>query len=244
MAGHSKWANIRHRKERMDSRRGKMFARFVKEAAVAARIGGTDPASNPRLRLAIEKARAANVPNDNLERAILRGGGRMEGADYTEMRYEGYGPGGAAVLVHCLTDNKNRASSDVRHAFSKHGGNLGADGSVSYLFARCGQLIYAPGTAEAAGEAAIERGASDLHIGEDGSMEVLCAPEDFPDFLAAMRADGYEPESADIVMRASSEVLLNETESARMRKMLLALEDLDDTQEVYTSAVLCGEDAS
>lgn len=245
MAGHSKWANIRHRKERMDSKRGKIFARLIKEATVAARIGGADAAHNPRLRLAIEKARAANVPNDNLERAIKRGAGQLEGVEYAEIRYEGYGPGGAAVLVDCLTDNKNRALSDVRHAFNKHGGNLGAGGSVAYLFSRCGQLWYAPEKfAEAAADIAIENGASDLHSGADGSMEVVCAPEAFSPLCDALRAAGYAPDAADIVMRPSSETALGEADSARMRKLLNALEDLDDTQEVHTAAVLCGEESS
>ena len=248
MAGHSKWANIRHRKERMDAKRGKVFARLIKEATVAARIGGVDPAHNPRLRLAIEKARAANVPNDNLERAIKRGGGKLEGVEYAEIRYEGYGPGGAAVLVECLTDNKNRALSDVRHAFQKHGGNLGAGGSVSYLFSRCGQLLYAPDakkSVSAIEDAAIENGASDLQTGEDGSVEVICAPEDFDSLRAAMQNAGHTPDAADIVMRPSSEIALSEADSVKMRRLLDALEDLDDTQEVHTSAALwSGEDAS
>ena len=239
MAGHSKWANIRHRKERMDSKRGKTFARLIKEAAVAAKMGGTAPESNPRLRLALEKARAANVPNDNLERAIKRGGGQLEGTDYAEIRYEGYGPGGAAVIVDCLTDNKNRALSEVRHAFNKHGGNLGADGSVSYLFSRCGQLLYAPGADEGAlMEPAIENGATDLQSGADGSVEICCAPADFAALLDAMRAAGYPPAESDIIMRPSSETVLTDDTANKMRKMLNALEDLDDTQHVYTAAVL------
>ncbi len=229
----------------MDSKRGRVFARLIKEATVAARIGGADPSHNPRLRLAVEKARAANVPNDNLERAIKRGGGQLEGAEYAEIRYEGYGPGGAAVLVDCLTDNKNRALSDVRHVFNKHGGNLGAGGSVAYLFSRCGQLWYAPAAfSAAAADIAIENGASDLHSGEDGSMEVVCAAEEFSALCDALRAAGYAPDAADIVMRPSSETALGEIDSARMRKLLNALEDLDDTQEVHTAAVLCGEELS
>ena len=244
MAGHSKWANIRHRKERMDAKRGRTFARLIKEATVAARIGGVDPAHNPRLRLAIEKARAANVPNDNLDRAIKRGGGKLEGADYAEVRYEGYGPGGAAVLADCLTDNKNRALSDVRHAFTKHGGNLGAGGSVSYLFSRCGQIFYAPGAKEEIADVAIENGASDLINGEDGSLEIICAPEDFSALLESLRAAKFPPDAADVVMRPSAETELNDADSAKMRKLLDALEDLDDVQEVHTAAILGGEAAS
>ena len=243
MAGHSKWANIRHRKERMDSRRGKIFARIIKEAAVAARIGGPDPDSNPRLRLAMEKARAANVPSDNMERAIKRGGGQLEGADYAEIRYEGYGPGGAAIIVDCLTDNKNRALSEVRHAINKHGGNLGADGSVAYLFSRCGQILFAPGADEnAVMEAAIENGAQDMQTADDGSIDITCAPADFPALLDALRAAGFEPAEADIVMRPSDEAVLGELDAAKMKKLLAALEDLDDTQNIHTNAVFADEE--
>ena len=236
MAGHSKWANIRHRKERMDSKRGKTFARLIKETTVAAKIGGPDPDSNPRLRLALEKARAANVPGDNLERAVKRGSGQLEGVDYAEVRYEGYGPGGAAIIVECLTDNKNRALSDIRHAFNKYGGNLGADGSVSYLFSRCGQLWFAPDSDAKVADVAIEHGASDLHAGDDGSVEVVCEPADFSALLAAMREAGFPPDAADIVMRPSSETVLEGEDAKRTRKLINALEDLDDTQEVHSSA--------
>lgn len=238
MAGHSKWANIRHRKERMDSKRGKAFSRFIKETTVAAKIGGGDPASNPRLRLALEKARAANVPNDNLERAVKRGNGQLEGVEYAEIRYEGYGPGGAAILVDCLTDNKNRALSDIRHLFNKHGGNLGTDGSVSYLFNRHGQLLYAPGGDESAlAELAIENGATDIQSGDDGSMEIVCDAGDLPALLDAMRGAGYPPAEADIVMQAGSDIALAGENAKKMRRLLSSLEDLDDTQYVYTSAV-------
>lgn len=238
MAGHSKWANIRHRKERMDSKRGKLFARLIKETAVAAKIGGADPGSNPRLRLALEKARAANVPGDNLERAVKRGSGQMEGVQYAEVRYEGYGPGGCAIIVDCLTDNKNRALSDIRHAFNKYGGNLGDNGSVSRLFLRCGQLLYAPGADETALlETAAENGASDWHTGEDGSVEIICEPADFPRLEEAMRAAGHPPADSDIIMRPSAETALEGDDAQKTGRLLAVLEDLEDAQHVYTNAV-------
>ncbi|MGU9951483.1 MAG: YebC/PmpR family DNA-binding transcriptional regulator [Gammaproteobacteria bacterium WSBS_2016_MAG_OTU1] len=243
MAGHSKWANIRHRKERMDSRRGKVFARLIKEASVAARMGGGDPDSNPRLRLAIEKARAANVPNDNLERAVKRGSGQLEGVEYAEVRYEGYGPGGAAVIVDCLTDNKNRSLSDVRHAFNKHGGNLGANGSVSYLFSRCGQFLYAPDADETAiMDIAVDNGAQDIQTAEDGSIEIICDAVDFTTLLDSLRAADLPPAEADIIMRPANEMVLEDKDADRMRKLLMALEDLDDTHQVHTSAALDDEE--
>ncbi len=245
MAGHSKWANIKHRKERMDAKRGKTFSRLIKEATVAARIGGPDAASNPRLRLALEKAREANVPNDNLERAVKRGGGQLEGADYQEIRYEGYGPGGAAIIVDCLTDNKNRALSEVRHAFTRHGGNLGTDGSVSYLFSRCGQLLFAPGIDETAlMEAAIDHGAEDLQTDDEGGIEIICAATDFPSLLDAVRAAGHTPDVAEIIMRPSSAIPLDQADSVKMRKLLSTLEDVDDVQQVHTSAILQDEEES
>lgn len=247
MAGHSKWANIRHRKERMDSKRGKIFSRLIKEIAVAAKTGGTDPAANPRLRLAVEKAREANVPNDNLERAIKRGGGQLEGADYAEIRHEGYGPGGAAIIVDCLTDNKNRTLPEVRHVFTKHGGNLGANGSVSYLFHRCGQILCATGDNETRlMEIAIENGAEDFEpVGSDnGEVEITCAPNDFPDLLSALKNAGYAPEFAEIVMSATNEISLKGEEAKRMQKLLAALEDLDDTQQIHTSAIFEEEETS
>ncbi len=237
MAGHSKWANIRHRKERMDSKRGKVFARLIKETAVAAKIGGADPANNSRLRLALEKARAANVPGDNLERAVKRGGGQLEGVQYAEIRYEGYGPGGCAIIVDCLTDNKNRALSEIRNAFHKNGGNLGA-GSVERLFSRCGQLFYAPGADETAlVEIAAENGASDWYTGEDGSVEILCAAADFAGLAEAMRAAGHPPAEADIVMRPSAETPLTGEDAQKTERLIRILEDLEDAQHVYTNAV-------
>ena len=245
MAGHSKWANIRHRKERMDSKRGKLFARLIKETAVAAKIGGADPDSNPRLRLAVEKARAANVPGDNLERAIKRGSGQMEGVQYAEVRYEGYGPGGCAIIVDCLTDNKNRALSDIRHAFNKYGGNLGGNGSVSRLFSRCGQLLYAPGADESAlMETAAENGAADWNTGEDGSVEIICDAADFSGLMEAMRAAGHPPAEADIIMRPSAEAALAGDDAQKTSRLLLLLEDLEDAQHVYTNAVWDGGETS
>lgn len=252
MAGHSKWANIRHRKERMDAKRGKIFSRLIKEVTVAAK-NGTDAAANPRLRLALEKAREANVPNDNIDRAVKRGGGLLEGgASYAEVRYEGYGIGGAAVLVDCLTDNKNRTFPEVRRAFTKHGGNLGTDGSVTYLFARCGQLLFAR-VADGAAlmEVAIDNGADDFiadesggEDGEGGGVEIICAPESFEALLAAVRAAGYTPDEADIIMRAENEIALSGEDAHRMQRLLDALEDLDDTQQIYTNADIREEGAS
>lgn len=244
MAGHSKWANIRHRKERMDAKRGKVFSRLIKEVTVAAKEGGADAAANPRLRLALEKAKEANVPNDNIERAIKRGSGQLEGgASYHEVRYEGYGVGGAAVLVDCLTDNKNRTLAEVRHAFTKNGGNLGTDGSVAYLFNRCGQLLFAEaGDAAQLMEVAVDNGAEDFIEDENGGVEVICAAENFPALLDAVRAAGYAPDEADIVMRADNEITLVGDEAKRLQRLIEALEDLDDTQQVYTNADV-GEEA-
>ena len=238
MAGHSKWANIRHRKERVDAKRGKTFSRLIKEVTVAAKTGGMDAAANPRLRLALEKAREANVPNDNLERAIRRGGGQLEGgASYNEVRYEGYGIGGAAVLVDCLTDNKNRTLGEVRHAFNKYGGNLGTDGSVVYLFNRCGQLLFC-GVKDSGAlmETAIDNGADDFREEDGGDIEIICPPDDFPTLLDAVRAAGYAPDAADVVMRPQNDVSLAGDDGKRMRRLLDVLEDLDDTQQVYTNA--------
>lgn len=239
MAGHSKWANIRHRKERVDAKRGKVFSRLIKEVTVAARSGGADPSANPRLRLALEKAREANVPSDNIDRAVKRGGGLLEGgANYSEVRYEGYGIGGAAVLVDCLTDNKNRTLPEVRHVFAKCGGNLGTDGSVAYLFARCGQLLFA-GVENSAAlmEVAVENGADDfIEDAESGGVEIVCAADSFPALLDAVRAAGYAPDEADIVMRPESDMLLAGEDGRRMQRLLDMLEDLDDTQKIYTNA--------
>ncbi|HEU4619050.1 MAG TPA: YebC/PmpR family DNA-binding transcriptional regulator [Gammaproteobacteria bacterium] len=237
MAGHSKWANIRFRKGAQDAKRGKIFTKLIREITSAAKAGGGDPASNPRLRLAIDKARAQSMPKDNIDRAVKRGTGELEGVQYEETRYEGYGPGGVAVLVDCLTDNRNRTVSEVRFAFTKHGGHLGADGSVAYLFTHVGQLTYAPGSDEnRIIEAAIDSGASDVVTNEDGSIEVVCEPADFEALRAAMTAAGLEPESAEITMRASTKVPVSVEDAAALLKMLDALDELDDVQNVYSNA--------
>ncbi len=237
MAGHSKWANIQHRKGAQDKKRGKLFTRLIREITVAARMGGGDIDSNPRLRLAVDKAKAQSMPKDNIERAIKRGSGDLEGDDYEEIRYEGYGPGGAAVMVDCLSDNRNRTVADVRYAFSKYGGNLGADGSVAYLFNHCGQLLYAPGSDEdRVMEAAIDAGAEDVIVADDHSIEVLTDPAEFETVRDAMRAAGLEPEEAGITMRASTSAELEGDAAVSMAKLLEALEDLDDVQEVYSNA--------
>jgi YebC/PmpR family DNA-binding regulatory protein len=239
MAGHSKWANIQHRKERQDARRGKIFTKLIREITVAARLGGGDPNFNPRLRLAIEKAKAENMPSENIDRAIKRGTGELEGVHYEEVRYEGYGPGGAAVMVDCLTDNRTRTVADVRHAFSKHGGNLGTDGSVAFLFKHCGQIVLAPGTPEdKVMEAAIEAGAEDVLTNEDGSIEVITAPQDFAPVKAALEKAGLKPAFAEVTFKPTTETELQGEDAAKMQKLLDALENLDDVQEVYTTAVL------
>jgi YebC/PmpR family DNA-binding regulatory protein len=239
MAGHSKWANIRHKKERMDAKKGKAFTRLIKEITVAARLGGADPSLNPRLRLAIDKAAEANMPKDNVERAIKRGSGDLEGVSYEEVRYEGYGTAGAAVMVDCLTDNRTRTVADVRHALAKHGGNLGTDGSVSFLFKHCGQFVFGPGTDEdKLMEAALDAGAEDVLTNEDGSLEVICAPADFQKVRDALNKSGLKPELAEITMKAVSETVLAGEDASKMQKLLDAIESLDDVQEVYTTAVL------
>lgn len=237
MAGHSKWANIRFRKGAQDAKRGKIFTKLIREITIAARAGGGDPASNPRLRLAIDKAKAQSMPKDNIDRAIKRGTGELEGVQYEEVRYEGYGPGGVAIIVECLTDNRNRTVADVRFAFTKHGGNLGADGSVAYLFDHVGQLVYPSGSDEdRIIEAAIEAGASDVVTNEDGSIEVVCAPEDFETVRSAMTAAKLEPESAEVTMRASTKVPVSLADAESLLKMLDALDELDDVQNVYSNA--------
>lgn len=239
MAGHSKWANIQHRKGRQDAKRGKVFTKLIKEITVAARLGGGDPDMNPRLRLAIDKARAENMPGDNIDRAIKRGSGALEGVEYEEVRYEGYGIGGAAVMVDCLTDHRTRTVADVRHAFTKHGGNLGTDGSVAFLFKHCGQFLFAPGAnEEKVLEAALEAGAEDVVTHDDGSIEVICEPGRFAAVKAALARARLEPEVAEVTMKAATEVVLSGEDGARMRKLLDALEDLDDVQNVYTTAVV------
>jgi YebC/PmpR family DNA-binding regulatory protein len=239
MAGHSRWANVKHRKERADAKRGKIFTRLIREITVAARLGGGDPAGNPRLRLALEKAREQNLPGDNIQRAIQRGSGELEGAAYEEVRYEGYGPGGAAVLLDCLTDNRTRTVAEVRHAFTKNGGNLGSDGSVAYLFKHCGQFVFAPGTNEdKVMEAALEAGAEDVFKNDDDSVELVCAPADFAAVKAALAKAGLKPELAEITMKPTVENALSGDEAARMRRLLDALEALDDVQGVHTTAVV------
>ena len=239
MAGHSKWANIQHRKGRQDAKRGKIFTRLIKEITVAARMGGGDPAMNPRLRLAVDKAYEHNMPKDNIERAIKRGMGGLDGVSYEEVRYEGYGPAGAAVIVDALTDNRTRTVADVRHAFTKYGGNLGANGSVAFLFKHVGQLMYAPGTNEdKLMEAALEAGADDVIANDDGSIEVLTGPYEFAAVKAALERAGFKAELAEVTMKPSNETELSPDDAAKMQKMLDALESLDDVQDVYTTAVL------
>lgn len=237
MAGHSKWANIQHRKRKVDAQRGKIFTRMNREIVVAAREGGGDPDMNPRLRLAIDKANAANMPKDNIERAIKKATGELEGVHYEELRYEGYAPGGVAVMVECLSDNRNRTVADVRHAFTKHGGNLGTDGSVAYLFNNVGVLNFAPGTSEeAVMEVALEAGAEDIETAEDGSIEVITQPENYTRVLSAMKEAGLEPENAEVTMRATTEVELDTETGRQVLRFLDVLEDLDDTQDVYSNA--------
>jgi len=240
MAGHSRWANIKHKKAASDARKGKLFTKAIKEITVAARLGGGDPSMNARLRLALAKAQEVNVPKDNIERAIKRGTGELEGASYEEVRYEGYGIGGAAVMVDCLTDNRTRTVADVRHAFSKHGGNLGTDGSVAYMFKHVGQFVFAPGstTEERLMEATLDAGAEDVVTGEDGTLEVLCAPSDFESVKAALDKAGLKPAVAEITMRPTTETVLRGEEGAKMRRLLDALEAIDDVQDVYTTAAI------
>ncbi|HET6630276.1 MAG TPA: YebC/PmpR family DNA-binding transcriptional regulator [Woeseiaceae bacterium] len=237
MAGHSKWANIQHRKGAQDKRRGKLFTKLIREITVAARMGGGDISANPRLRLAVDKAKAQSMPRDNIDRAIKRGSGEGGDADYQEIRYEGYGPGGTAVIVDCMTDNRNRTAADVRHAFSKFGGNLGADGSVNYLFNQVGLLVYPPASDEdAIMTAAIEAGAEDVVVSEDGSIEVLTDPAEFECAREGMRKAGFPPEHSELTMRAMTTAELELQEAQSMLKMLETLEDLDDVQNVYSNA--------
>jgi YebC/PmpR family DNA-binding regulatory protein len=239
MAGHSKWANIQHRKGRQDEKRGKVWTRVIREIMVAARQGGGDASANPRLRLAIDKAKAANMPADTIKRNIDKATGALEGITYEEIRYEGYGIGGAAVIVDCMTDNRVRTVAEVRHAFSKNGGNLGTDGSVAFQFRHCGQLLYAPGASEErVMEAALEAGADDVIAGEDGAIEVLTSPAAFEAVKQALEAAGLHADVAEVTMRAESTVELEGEDAARMQKLLDALEDLDDVQEVYHNAGL------
>jgi YebC/PmpR family DNA-binding regulatory protein len=238
MAGHSKWANIQHRKGRQDAKRGQLWTKVIREITVAAREGG-DPAFNSRLRLSLEKASAANVPKDTIQKAIARGSGKLDGAHYDEIRYEGYGIGGAAIIVDCLTDNRTRTVAEVRHAFSKHGGNLGTEGSVAFQFRHCGRLLFAPGASEEkVMEAALEAGADDVVASDDGSIEVLCDPLSFEKVRAALEAAKLHPELSDVTMRPLNEIELSGEDAEKMRRLVEALEDLDDTQQVYSSASL------
>ncbi|TMH34009.1 MAG: YebC/PmpR family DNA-binding transcriptional regulator [Betaproteobacteria bacterium] len=239
MAGHSKWANIKHRKAATDAKRGKIFTRLIREITVAAKLGGADASSNPRLRLAIDKAVDNNMPKDTIERAIKRGAGGLENASYEQVRYEGYGVNGAAVIVDCLTDNRTRTVADVRHAFSKYGGNLGTDGSVAFLFKHCGHLVFAPRTDEAKlMDAAIEAGADDVVSNDDGSIEVITAPHDFVSVKDALSKTGLKSEFAEITMKPATEVVLTGESALSMQKLLDALEGIDDVQDVYTNAVI------
>lgn len=239
MAGHSKWANIQHRKGRQDAKRGKIFTKIIKEITVSARLGGGDPNMNPRLRAAVALAKEENMPSDNITRAIKKGTGELEGVNYEEIRYEGYGINGAAIIIDCLTDNKQRAVADVRHALTKFGGNLGTDGSVAFMFKHCGSLVYEPGTSEdKVMEVALDAGAEDVVTNEDGSIEVITPPNDFVAVKEAMEAAGLKAVLAEVTMKAMNEVEFTGEDAVKMQKILDALEDLDDVQEVYTSAVI------
>lgn len=242
MAGHSKWANIKHKKAVADAKRGKIWTRLIKEIQVAARLGGGDVNSNPRLRLAVDKAADANMPKDNVKRAIDRGVGGADGANYEEIRYEGYGIGGAAIIVDTLTDNRTRTVAEVRHAFSKFGGNMGTDGSVAFMFDHVGQFLFAPGTSEdALMEAALEAGANDVNTNDDGSIEVLCDWQEFSKVKDALEAAGFKAELAEVTMKPQNEVDFTGEDAVKMQKLLDALENLDDVQEVYTNAVVVEE---
>lgn len=239
MAGHSKWANIQHRKGRQDAKRGKIFTKLIKEITVSARMGGGDTAMNPRLRAAVAAAKEENMPSDNITRAIKKGTGELEGVNYEEIRYEGYGINGAAIIIDCLTDNRQRAVMDVRHALTKHGGNLGTDGSVAFMFKHCGQLVFEPGVSEdAVMEVALEAGAEDVITDEDGSIEVITAPNDFVTVKEALEAAGLKAVMAQVTMKSLNEVVFTGDDAVKMQKILDMLEDLDDVQDVYTSAVI------
>jgi YebC/PmpR family DNA-binding regulatory protein len=237
MAGHSKWANIQHRKGTQDARRGKLFTKLIREITVSARSGGGDPSNNPRLRTAMDKALTANMSKDTIERAIKKGAGASEGDNYEEVRYEGYGPGGIAVMVDCLTDNRNRTVSEVRHAFTKAGGNLGTDGSVAYLFTKTGILGYAAGVDEnRLMEAALEAGADDVVTNDDGSVDVLVEPDSFEALRDTLAGAGLQPETAEVTLRAGTSVTLGQDDAEKMIRLLERLEDLDDVQNVYSNA--------
>jgi YebC/PmpR family DNA-binding regulatory protein len=239
MAGHSKWANIKHKKAATDAKRGKIWTRLIKEITVAARMGGGDMNTNPRLRLAVEKAADANMPKDNVTRAIQRGSGGLEGVNYEEIRYEGYGIGGAAIIVDCMTDNRVRTVAEVRHAFSKFGGNMGTEGSVSFMFKHVGQFLFAPGVEEdKLMDAALEAGADDVIADEEGGFEVLCDPNAFPNVKEALEAAGFKADSAEVIMKPDTETEFTGEDALKMQKLLDALENLDDVQEIYTNAVI------
>ncbi len=239
MAGHSKWANIQHRKGRQDEKRGKVWTRIIREITVAARQGGADTSANPRLRLAIDKAKAANMPADRIKYNVDKASGNLEGVNYEEIRYEGYGIGGAAIIVDTMTDNRVRTVAEVRHAFSKYGGNMGTDGSVAFQFQHCGQFVFAPGTdEEKVMEVALEAGAEDVVSDDDGAIEVLCAPTDFEAVKLALETAGLQPEVAEVTMRAENSIELSGEDAERMQKLLDVIEDLDDVQDVFHNAML------
>ena len=239
MAGHSKWANIQHRKGRQDEKRGKIWTRVIREITVAARQGGGDVAMNPRLRLAIDKAKAVNMPADRIKYNVDKASGTLEGLSYEEIRYEGYGIGGAAIIVDCMTDNRVRTVAEVRHAFSKYGGNMGTEGSVAFQFKHCGQFVFAPGASEdKVMEVALDAGAEDVVTGDDGSIEVLCAAPDFETVKAALEAAGLKPDMSDVTMRAENSIELVGVDAERMQKLLDVIEDLDDVQAVFNNALL------
>ena len=239
MAGHSKWANIQHRKSRQDDKRGKVWTKIIREIIVAARTSGGDLNANPRLRLAVDKAKEANMPADTIKRNIDKATGNLEGVNYEEIRYEGYGVSGAAVMIDCMTDNRVRTVAEVRHALSKHGGNLGTDGSVAFMFKHCGQFLFAPGTSEElVMEAALDAGAEDVATDSEGGVEVLCAPADFEAVKQALARAGLKAEVAEVTMKPLNETELAGTDAEKMQKILDTLEDLDDVQAVYTTAVL------
>ena len=239
MAGHSKWANIKHKKAATDAKRGKVWTRLIKEITVGARMGGPDIATNPRLRLAVDKAADANMPKENVTRAIQRGSGGLEGVNYEEVRYEGYGIGGAAIIVDCMTDNRTRTVAEVRHAFNKNGGNMGNEGSVAFMFQHCGQFLFAPGTDEdKLMECALEAGADDVVTDEEGGFEVLCDPFQFAVVKDALEKAGFKAEVAEIIMKPATETVFSGEDGIKMQKILDALENLDDVQEVFTNALI------
>lgn len=239
MAGHSKWANIQHRKGRQDAKRGKIFSKIIKEITVAARMSGGDPAMNPRLRAGIAAAKDENMPADNITRAIKKGTGELEGVNYEEVRYEGYGIGGAAIIIDCLTDNKQRAVSDVRYALTKNGGNLGTDGSVAFMFKHCGSIVFEPGVSEDdVMEVALEAGAEDIVTDEDGSIEVITSPGGFIAVREALEAAGFKPAMAEVTMKPDNEIEFVGDDGAKMQKILDTLEDIDDVQDVYSNAII------